>query len=77
MLNVLIMLAPNPRKNPSRPSFFHVLSKTARITFFSFLLGPAVRDGLLGDDEDACIRVLTLYRRARDEAHGWCSFDYS
>jgi len=52
MLNVLIMLAPNPRKNPSRPSFFHVLSRTAKITFFSFLLGPPVLAVELDPEEE-------------------------
>lgn len=40
MLKVLIMFAPKPLKNPSNPSFFHVLSKTAKIAFLLFLSGP-------------------------------------
>jgi hypothetical protein len=40
MLKVLIMFAPNPLKNPSNPSFFHVLSKTAKMAFLLFLSGP-------------------------------------
>jgi hypothetical protein len=59
MLKVLIMFAPNPLKNPSNPSFFHVLSKTAKMAFLLFLSGP-VDFVALEAVEEPWIRVLTL-----------------
>jgi hypothetical protein len=60
MLKVLIMFAPNPLKNPSNPSFFHVLSNTAKIAFLLFLSGPVDFVGLESVVEDPWIRVFTL-----------------
>ena len=59
MLKVLIMFAPNPLKKPSNPSFFHVLSNTAKMAFFLFLSGPVDFVTLESVDEP-WIRVLTL-----------------
>jgi len=63
MLKVLIMFAPNPLKNPSKPSFFHVLRRTARMAFLLFFLlsCPAMSFVVLDPVVDEpWIRVLTL-----------------
>jgi len=57
------MFAPNPLKNPSKPSFFHVFRSTARMAFLLFFLlsCPAMSFVVLDPVVDEpWIRVLTL-----------------
>lgn len=53
------MFAPKPLKKPSNPSFFHVLSNTAKMAFLLFLSG-LVEFVAVEPVDEPWIRVLTL-----------------